>query len=166
VTSTTPSNPRGPEPAGVSAVLAVVMAGIGFFALAIFGLGAVSVFTDTDIITVPGLGQVPGAVGMLSAVFVFALTLWAAVRRARPSFLAVPGVALATALAHLVAVWFGVLIATADVILATVVVGGLVVNGPSLVLLGAAAIAAWGGVALRRTRAQRPRWTWEREEGE
>ena len=59
---TTP-NPRGPESAGVSAVLALVLATIGFFALAVFGLGAVSVVTDADIISVPGLGQVPGVIG-------------------------------------------------------------------------------------------------------
>lgn len=159
-------NPRGPESAGVSAVLALVLAAISFFALAVFGLGAVSVATDSDIISVPGLGHVPGAAGMLVAVVVFALTLWFALRRSHPSFLAVPGIALATALAHLLAVWIGVATARGDLIVATAVAGDLVTGGPSAVLVLAAAIAAWGGIALRRTRAQHPQWPWEREDEE
>lgn len=159
-------NPRGPESAGVSAVLALVLAAISFFALAVFGLGVVSVATDSDIISVPGLGQVPGAAGMLVAVVVFALTLWFVLRRSHPSFLAVPGVAIATALAHLVAVWIGVATARGDLIVATAVAGDLVTGGPSAVLVLAAAIAAWGGIALRRTRAQHPQWPWEREDEE
>ncbi|MGJ0389194.1 hypothetical protein [Microbacterium sp. CGR1] len=159
-------NPRGPESAGVSVVLALVLAAISFFALAVFGLGAVSVATDSDIISVPGLGQVPGAAGMLVAVVVFALTLWFALRRSHPTFLAVPGIAIATALAHLIAVWIGVATARGDLIVATAVAGDLVTGGPSAVLVLAAAIAAWGGVALRRTRAQHPQWPWEREDEE
>jgi len=159
-------NPRGPESAGVSAVLALVLAAISFFALAVFGLGAVSVATDSDIISVPGLGQVPGAVGMLVAVVVFALTLWFTLRGSHPSFLAVPAVAIATALAHLVAVWIGVASSRGDLIVATVVAGDLVTGGASVVLVLAAAIAAWGGIALRRTRAQHPQWPWEREDDE
>ena len=160
-------NPRGPESAGVSAVLAVVLATIGFFALAVFGLGAVSVATDRDIISVPGLGPVPGAVGMLAAVLVFALGLGVALRRSpATTFLSVPGIALATALGHLAALWIGVAVASGDLIVATAVAGGLVVGGPSAVMLGAAAIAAWGGIALRRTRAEHPQWPWERDDDE
>mgnify|MGYP006906084263 CR=1 FL=1 len=48
-------NPRGPESPGVSVILALVLATISFFALAVFGLGAVSIATDSDIIAVPGL---------------------------------------------------------------------------------------------------------------
>ncbi|WP_232304669.1 hypothetical protein [Microbacterium sp. XT11] len=140
------------------------MAVIGFFALAVFGLGAVSVATDSDIISTPGLGQAPGIVGMLVAVGAFALALGTALRRMRPSFLSVPSIALVTALAHLVAVWIVVLIAGGDLIIATAVSGELVRRGPSAVLLLAAAVAAWGGVALRRTRAQHPRWPWERHD--
>ncbi|WP_164234397.1 hypothetical protein [Microbacterium hydrocarbonoxydans] len=143
-----------------------MLATVSFFALAIFGLGALSVATGTDIISVPGLGQVPGAAGMLAALAGFALMLWSSVRRPHPSFLAVPAAALVTALAHLVAVWSGVLFGTGDVIVSTVVAGDLVRGGASAVLLLVAAVAAWGGIALRRTRAQHPRWPWEREEEE
>ena len=103
---------------------------------------------------------------MAAGVAAFALTLWAAVRRPHPSFLSVPGVALATALAHLAIVWVGAASATGDLILATVVAGDLVRGGASAVLLVAAAVAAWGGIALRRTRARHPRWPWEEDDEE
>ena len=36
-------------------------------------------------------------------------------------------------------------------------------DDPALVLIAASAlIAAWGGIALRRTRAQHPQWPWEK----
>lgn len=157
-------NPRGPESAGVSAILALVLATISFFALAVFGLGAVSIATDSDIIAVRGLGPLPGAIGMLAAVVTFALSLRSSLQRTQPSFVSAPAVALATALAHLVVVWIGVAVARGDLIVATVVAGDLVRGGASAVLLAAAAIAAWGGIALRRTRAQHPQWPWERAE--
>jgi hypothetical protein len=144
----------------------VTLAVISFFALAILGLGVLSNLTDADIITVPGLGQAPGVIGMIAAVAVFAGTLWAALRRGHPSFLSVPVIGLATALAHLGVVWAAVLVATGDLIVATVVAGELVRGGASLVLLLVAVIAGWGGVALRRTRAEHPRWPWERDDEE
>ena len=139
---------------------------MSFFALVVFGLGAMSVAIDSDVITVPGLGQSPGVVGMLTAIVVFATTLGGALRRRHPTFLSAPVTALTTALLHLVGVWFAVLVSTGDLVIATAVVGGLVQGGPSLVILVAAAIAAWGGIALRRTRAEHPRWPWERDEDE
>ena len=159
-------NPRGPESAGVSAVLALVLSTIGYFALAVFGLGALSVGTDTDIIGTPGLGPVPGAVGMLAAVTAFALSLWFELRRVRPSFVAVAAVALAAALAHLVVVWIGVAAVSGDLIVATAVGGGLIGGGASAVLVVAAAVAAWAGIALRRTRSRPPQWPWERDDEE
>ncbi|QNA93430.1 MULTISPECIES: hypothetical protein [unclassified Microbacterium] len=143
----------------------MVLATISFFALALFGLGALSVATDTDIIAVPGLGQAPGAIGMAVAVAVFALTLWSTLRRDRPSFGATITIALLTALAHLVVVWIVVLLGSGFVI-ATSVVGDLVRGGASVVLVVAGLVASWGGIALRRTRAQHPRWPWERDEDE
>ncbi|MFY9711949.1 MAG: hypothetical protein WAK00_00615 [Microbacterium sp.] len=139
---------------------------MSFFALTVFGLGAMSVATDSDIIAVPGLGQSPGIAGMLAAIAAFVTTLRGALRRRHPSFLSAPVTALMTALVHLIGVWFAVLVSTGDLVIATAVTGGLVQGGPSLVILVAAAIAAWGGIALRRTRAEHPRWPWERDEDE
>lgn len=163
-TNTSPSDPRGPEPAGVSAVLAVVLATISCFALTIFGLGMLSVLTDRDIIAVPGLGPVPGVAGMVVAMGAFAATLGGALKRGRPSFVSVPVIGLSTALAHLIAVWMTVLMGAGDFVVATVVAGDLIRGGASLVLLAAASIAGWGGIALRRTRAQHPQWPWEPED--
>ncbi|WP_058632569.1 hypothetical protein [Microbacterium oxydans] len=144
----------------------MVLATIGFFALAVFGLGAVSVATDTDIIAVPNLGQVPGVAGMIAAVVSFALVLWSTLRRSHPSYVATVAIALTAGLAHLVVVWFAVLIGDGDLVLATAVAGDLVRGGASAVIVLAALIAGWGGIALRRTRAEHPRWPWEREEEE
>jgi len=159
-------DPRRPPSAGVSALLALALATIGFFALSIFGLGALSLATDADIITVPDLGQGPGAVGMAAAVTAFAVSLWVAVRAQHPSFVAVLTIAIVTGLVHLAAVWVAVLLGTSDLILATAVAGDLVRGGASVVLLLAAAVASWSGIALRRTRAQHPRWPWEEHDEE
>lgn len=144
----------------------MVLATISFFALAVFGLGALSVATDADIIAVPDLGQSPGVIGMLAAVVSFALILWSTLRRGNPSYVATIAIALVTGLVHLAAVWIVVLIGTGSVVLATAVASDLVRGGASAILLLAALIAAWGGIALRRTRAEHPRWPWEREEDE
>jgi hypothetical protein len=163
-TNGTASHPRGPEPAGVSAVLAVTLATISFFAMVIAGLGALSVATDADIISVRGLGQAPGAIGMLAAVVAFGLIEYAAVRIARPLYRSVWITAFATALVHLVVVALGALIAAGDAVAALAVAGDLVQGGASAVILAAAAIAGWGGVALRRTKAKHPTWPWEDDE--
>lgn len=165
-TNGTASDPRGPESAGVSAVLALVLSTVSFFALAIFGLGALSVLTDADIISVPGLGPAPGVIGMAGAVAAFAGVEGMAVRIARPLYRSVWVTALATALVHLVVVAVCALIAAGDAVTALVVAGDLVRGGASAVILLAAAVAGWGGIALRRTRAQHPRWPWEGDQGE
>lgn len=142
----------------------MVLATIGFFALAVFGLGALSVVTDTDIIAVPGLGPAPGAIGMVAAVAVFALMLWSTLRRGNPSYVATIAIAVLSALMHLAAVWIAVVIGSSDLVIATAVAGDLVRGGASAVLVVAGLVAAWGGIALRRTRAEHPRWPWERED--
>ena len=122
--------------------------------------------TDTDIIAVPDLGQAPGVVGMLVAVVAFGLMLGSTLRRRRPSYVATIAIALVAALLHLVTVWIVVLVGDGDIVLATAVAGDLVRGGASAVLLVAGLIAAWGGIALRRTRAEHPRWPWERHDEE
>lgn len=125
-----------------------------------------SIATDKDIIAVPNLGQTPGVVGMIAAVASFALMLWSTLRRPRPSFVATIAIALVAGIVHLIAVWAAVLVGAGNVVLATAVAGDLVRGGASAVLVLAALIAAWGGIALRRTRAEHPRWPWERDEEE
>ena len=164
MTDGTAQDPRGSRPAGVSAFLALVLSTVGFFALLVFGLGGLSLATDTDIIAVPGLGQAPGAIGVIVAVGVFTTGSWRMLRPEHPSYRPVWLVALTTALAHLVAVWLVIVITSGEAVTATVVAGDLVRGGAGLVLLAAAAVAAWCGVALRRTRARAPRWPWEDDE--
>lgn len=142
----------------------MVFATVGFFALTIFGLGAVSVLTGGDTVEVPGLGRAPGIVGMVASVVVFALALGVTLRGARPSFVRSITIALLTTLAHLLAVWVTVAVGAGSLVIGTAVAGDLVRGGASAVVLGAAAIAAWGGIALRRTRSARPRWPWERDD--
>ena len=140
------------------------MTTIGFFAIAVFGLGVLSIVTDADIISVPDTGQAPGIVGMIVAVAVFAGILYLAVRITHPKFRSVWAISIATAFAHMLAAAIGALIATGDFVNALAVMGELVTGGASVVILATSAIAGWAGVALRRTRAKRPRWPWERDD--
>lgn len=68
----------------VRPVTALVFATLGFFALAIFGLGMTSLATSQDVIATPGLGQIPGISGMVLATLAFAGGLWASIRGAGP----------------------------------------------------------------------------------
>ncbi len=140
------------------------MTTIGFFAIAVFGLGALSIVTDAEIIEVPEAGQAPGIVGMVIAVAVFAAILYLAVRITHPKFRSVWTISIATAFAHLLAAGIGAVAVTGDFVNALAVMGELITGGASLVILLTAAIAGWAGVALRRTRAKRPRWPWERDD--
>ena len=140
------------------------MTTIGFFAIAVFGLGVLSIVTDADIISVPDTGQAPGIVGMIVAVAVFAGILYLAVRITHPKFRSVWAISIATAFAHMLAAAIGALVATGDFVNALAVMGELITGGASVVILATSAIAGWAGVALRRTRAKRPRWPWERDD--
>lgn len=140
------------------------MTTIGFFAVAVFGLGALSVVRDAEIIDVPAAGQAPGIIGMTIAVLVFGGILYLAVRIAHPKSRSVWAISIGTAFAHLLAAGIGALVVTGDFVSAMAVMGELITGGASLVILATAAIAGWAGVALRRTRAARPRWPWERDD--
>ncbi len=148
----------------MSAPVALAAAFILFAALAILALGVLTFVTGREIIAVPGLGQAPGVWGMLAALAAFAGTLWTTLRPLRPSYGQVGITALATPLAHLFVVWLIVLASDAGLVAATTVAGNLVRGGASVVLLLVAGVAAWSGVALRRTRARSPHWPWERED--
>ncbi|WP_424937623.1 MULTISPECIES: hypothetical protein [Bacteria] len=139
---------------------------VAFFALAIMGLGFLSLLTERDLITAPGLGQLPGVVGMVLAVGVFALALRGVLTGPSPSYAAALFVALGTTLVHLGGVWATALAEGAGIARSTATIGHLVLGGGSAVVAGAALVAGWAGIALRRTRARRPHWPWERHEEE
>lgn len=163
---TTTGDPHGTPPQGVSASLSLVIGFVSFAALCILGLGMLSFFADIDILAVPGLDWWPGIVGMLGAIGAFSWMLWPTLSRGRASFLAVPSVALVTAVAHLVLVWLSALLSGASTGSALQAVVQLISRGSSAVLLGAALIAAWIAIALRRTKAAAPHWPWERTDEE
>lgn len=68
---------RGP----VRPVVALAFATMAFAAFTIFGLGMTTLATGEDVIEAPGLGQVPGVVGVTLAILAFAGGLWAAIGR-------------------------------------------------------------------------------------
>ena len=154
------------EGQGVRPAVALAMALIGFFALAIFGLGMTSLALDADVIAVEGLGPVPGVAGMLLASASFAGSLWWGLRSGSPTFGIVPIVAIATGRGEGGGVLVGAVISGAGAATGLAAAGGVVVGWPGLVIAAAALIAAWAGVALTRTRASRPRWPWERDDDE
>ncbi len=147
----------------MSAPVALVLATIAFFAVAILGLGILSYFSGREIVETPGLGHAPGVWGMLAALVTFSGTLWTTLHPERPAYGPIVLTALATPLAHVFAFWGAVFVSGAGFVVATTVAGDLVRGGPSAVLMLVAGVVAWGGVALRRTRARSPRWRWERE---
>jgi hypothetical protein len=101
---------------------------------------------------------------MIIAVVAFAGILWLAVRIVHPRFRSVWTIAIATPLAHLLGVGVTALVVTGEFVTALAAMGGLITGGASLVVLVAAGTAGWAGIALRRTRASRPRWPWERDD--
>lgn len=143
-----------------------MLATVLFFGIVILGLGMLSYFTDSDILSVPDLGQYPGVVGMAAAIVVFVATLAPTLRQRRPAYPAPVLVGVATALAHLVGVWLAAVIGGAGATAATAAAMQLVLSGASVVIALAALVAAWIGIALRRTRAQKPHWPWEEGSGD
>jgi hypothetical protein len=157
----TESPPPGRGP--VRPVLALALATIAFFALLIFALGMTSLILDEDVIATPGLGQIPGIAATVLTTAAFAGGLWAAVRRTPASYGGALWTAAACFLAYVVGIWLGALFSGAGVAVSTAVAGRIATSWFGVVVAAAALLAAWGGIALVRTRAQRPRWPWEDE---
>lgn len=157
-----PGATAGPVRPAVALGLVVV----GFYALAIFGLGMTALALNADVIAVRGLGQVPGVLGMLLAGAGFAATLWSVLRSEHPSYTPALLCALAAWLGEVVGVFLGAAVTAGDLALAIAAAGGVAIGWPGLVIAAAALIAAWSGVALVRTHASRPRWPWERDDDE
>ncbi|HEX5728786.1 hypothetical protein [Microbacterium sp.] len=169
-----PDSTGGP----VRPIVALALATVSFIALVIFALGMVSLAVGADIVEVRGLGQIPGIVATALATAAFALSLWLTLRRAvpsrgsapdprlagaRPSFWGALWAALACYVVYVVTMWIGVLSTGADLAVATGVAGRIATTWFGVVVAASGAVAAWGGIALVRTRAQRPRWPWEDE---
>lgn len=149
--------PREP----VAPAVALVFTLVGFIALIIAGLGVVSLVTNEDVIATEGLGQLPGVLGIAAAAAAFALVVWIALRRTRPSFWNALWAGIASFLSYLLGVAIGVLLTGADPAVAAGVAGRLATSLFGVIVLLAALVAAWSAIALVRTSARRPRWPWE-----
>ena len=160
------SSAPSPEGGPVRPLVALAFALIGFVALLVCGLGIASLVTDQSVISAPGFGQFPGILGSIAAAAAFAGVLWTALRRRHPSFWAALWTAAAAFLGYLVGVAIGALFQGADPALTAAAVGRLATTWFGAVVVGAALVAAWGGIALVRTRARRPRWPWEGDDEE
>lgn len=149
---------------GVTPPVAAFFATIGFAALAICGFGFTSLFSGREVIGTPDLGSTPGIVAMVLAGVAFAVTVWGATRRGR--YPAAVWVSVATLAAYLAGIVVGGFFAGIDPARAIGAAGAFALSWFALVLLAAAFAAAWSGVALVRTRSDRPRWPWEDEADE
>ena len=147
----------------VRPLVALGLATVGFIALLIFGLGMVSLVLNADIVEAPGLGQLPGVFATTLTTAVFALVLWLVLRTRRPRYRGAIATAVACYLAYAIGIWLGVLVASGEFATATEVAGRIATTWFGLVVALAAAVSALGGIALVRTRSDRPRWPWEDE---
>ena len=157
------SSSRGAGAPRVSPPVAVAFATVGFVTLVIFGFGMLSLALGEDVIVVGGIGQLPGILSVSLATLAFALLLAIVVRRPAPSFWAVAWITAAVFLVYLVALGFGALAVGAGVATAAAAAGHVATTWFGAIPAAAAAVAAWGGIALVRTRADRPQWPWERD---
>lgn len=149
-----------PDP-GVRPPVAAALATVGFFALLIAALGMTSLLLEQDVIATEGLGLMPGVVAVALATLVVFGVLFVLLRRPQPSYGTAAVTMLAAVLAYLVGLWAGAVFQGGDPALATAAVGGFLLSWFALELAAIAFVAGWVGVALVRTRADRPRWPWE-----
>ncbi|MET0736541.1 MAG: hypothetical protein ABWY55_12975, partial [Microbacterium sp.] len=100
----------------------------------------------------------------------FGIGLWLTLRRRpagdarHPSFWNAGWITAATFLAYLAGLWVGAVATGADLAVATGVAGRIATSWFGVVVAAAALVSSWGGIALVRTTARRPRWPWEDDE--
>ncbi|WES62930.1 hypothetical protein P0L94_10745 [Microbacter sp. GSS18] len=148
----------------VPPVQALAFASVAFVALLIAGLGLTSLALDADVIAEPGLGPVPGVAATATGTAAFALVLWLGVRGPARTYRTSLWCAAAAYAGYVAGVWLGALLAGAGPGAAFGAAGGVAVSWFGLVVAGVGLVCGWGGVALARTRAERPRWPWEDDE--
>ena len=157
------SSPAQSSGGPVRPLVALGLATVTFVALLIFALGMVSLVLNADIVQTPGLGQLPGVFATVATTAVFALVLWLVLRTAQPRYRGAVSAAVACYLAYVIAIWLGVLVASADFATAGQVAGRIATTWFGVMVALAAGLSALGGIALVRTRSDRPRWPWEDE---
>jgi hypothetical protein len=149
---------------GVRPAVAVALTLVTFVALVVFGLGMTSLLTESDVITTPGLGVLPGVIGVALAAGAYAAVTATALRSEHPSYLTALWAAIACYLAYLAGVWAAAVVGGDHPAAATATAGRLAIGWWAPIVAAAAFVCAWSAVALRRTHARRPRWPWERDD--
>ena len=153
------------EPRGtVSPPVAVAFSVLGFFALLIAGFGMLSLLSGSEVLSVAGLGPLPGILGVGFAVAAFAISVWSVVRRPAPTYGGVPFVVIAAFLGFLAGLLVGGVVAGTDAARVASAAGGFATSWFAVVLASVALVCGWSAVALVRTHASRPRWPWEDRE--
>ena len=148
---------------GVRPAVAVALTLVTFIALVVFGLGMASLFTESDVIEAPGFGVLPGVVGVVVAAAAYAAVTATALRTWHPSYFAALWAAISCYLGYVIGVWIAAVVGGVDPAAATAAAGRLAIGWWAPIVAAAGFVCAWSAVALRRTRAQRPRWPWERD---
>ncbi|GGO67049.1 hypothetical protein GCM10010910_27950 [Microbacterium nanhaiense] len=144
--------------------LLVAFATIGYLALLVAGLGVASAVVDDDIISTPGVSLVAAYLAAGVAIAAFALLLAGPVSRERPSYWAAASTALGSAGIYTIALAIAAFVSSGDLSTTGSVLREVLLGWVVPVVLGSALVAAWAGIALRRTAARPPRWPWEDDE--
>lgn len=150
-----------PRPAGVTPPVAVVFAAVTFIALSIGGLGVASLALNADVIPVRGLGAIPGVIGQVAALALFAGVLLWGLKADPPSYLTAIPCAIAAFVGEAVGIVIGALVSGADPARGVAAAGSVALGFPGPVVAAAGLLAGLLGVFLSRTRADGPRWRWE-----
>ncbi|MFF7682059.1 hypothetical protein ACFZA2_04785 [Microbacterium sp. NPDC007973] len=153
-----------PRPAGVTPPVAVVFAAVAFIALSIGGLGVASLALDADVIPVRGLGSIPGVIGQVAALALFAGVLLWGLRADPPGYLTAVPCAIAAFVGEAAGIVVGAVVSGADPARGLAAAGSVVLGFPGPVVAAAGLLAGLLGVFLCRTRSEGPRWRWEDDE--
>ncbi|SDO44368.1 hypothetical protein SAMN04487848_0927 [Microbacterium sp. ru370.1] len=153
-----------PRPAGVTPPVAVVFASVTFIALSIGGLGVASLVLNADVIPVRGLGAIPGVIGQVAALALFAGVLMWGLKADPPSYLTAIPCAIAAFVGEAAGIVVGALVSGADPARGVAAAGSVALGFPGPVVAAAGLLAGFLGVFLCRTGAEGPRWRWEDDE--
>lgn len=153
-----------PRPAGVTPPVAVVFAAVTFIALSIGGLGVASLVLDADVIPVRGLGAIPGVIGQLCALALFAGVLWWGLRAVPPGYLTAVPCAIAAYVGEVLGIVIGAVVGGADPARGLAAAGSVALGFPGAVVALAGLLAGLFGVLLVRSRSNGPHWRWESED--
>lgn len=135
----------------------------GFVAMTVAALGLLSLATDGDVIDTPGLGPLPGVIGVAAVAGLLIATLARMLRHPHPSYMSALWIGLAAYVVYPGAVAVSAAIGGTGSAVAIAVAGDLAIGWPAPTVALCAAATVWAAVALRRTRSVRPRWPWEDE---